>query len=130
LQIKKRCLNDEAREYKKGIIEYDAKGNKISEVFDFIVSWMHQENIYEYNNAGNLTRHVMISNESGPMKKESTFEYDAQGLLLTEKKIKDKIVLNEISYLFDETSKLVKSHVNRDFKNASIGIVKYAYTYY
>jgi hypothetical protein len=129
-QVKKLCLNDEGREYKKGIIEYDAKGNVVSEVYDFIVSWMHQENDYEYDSSGNITRRIVITNESGEMKKESTFEYNAAGLLLTEKKLKDKVVLNEISYLFDDTTKLVKSHVDRDFKNASIGIVKYAYTFY
>lgn len=128
-QIKKRCMNDEGREYKKGIIEYDEKGNKISEVFDFIVSWMHQENEYKYNSGGFLTKRIVISNESGEMKQETNYEYDAMGLLLTEKKIKDKTVLNEISYLFDD-GKLVKSHVDRDFKNSSIGIVKYAYTFY
>jgi hypothetical protein len=130
VQVKKHCMNDEGREYKKGIIEYNARGSVISEVYDFIVSWMHLQNDYEYNNAGYLTRKINISNESGEIRKESTFEYDANGLLLTEKRIKDKIVLNEISYLFDDATKLVKSHVDRDFKNASIGIVKYAYTFY
>jgi hypothetical protein len=128
-QIKKRCMNDEGREYKKGIIEYDEKGNKISEVYDFVVSWMHQENDYQYNSGGFLTKRIIITNESGEVKKESTYEYDATGLLLSEKKIKDKVVLNEISYLFDD-GKLVKSHVDRDFKNSSIGIVKYSYTFY
>jgi hypothetical protein len=130
IQTKKRCMNDEGREYKKGIIEYDEKGNVTSEVYDFIVSWMHLENDYEYDAAGNLKRRLMISNESGEVKRESTYDYDPFGLLLTERKIKDKIVLNEISYLFEDATKLVKSHVDRDFKNSSIGIVKYAYTFY
>jgi hypothetical protein len=129
-QVKKRCLNDEGREYKKGIINYDAKGNKLSENYEFIVSWMRQEGLYEYNSKGYLIRRIIKSNESGELKKESTFDYDEHGHLITEKKIKDTIVNNEISYLFDEFTKLVKSHIDRDYKNATIGIVKYAYTYY
>jgi hypothetical protein len=129
-QVKKKCMNDEGREYKKAIINYDAKGNKLSESYDFIVSWMHQEGLYEYNAKGYLTRRILKSNESGELKQESTFEYDANGHLITEKKIQDTIVINEISYLFDDFTKLVKSHIDRDFKNASIGIVKYAYTFY
>ncbi|MCE3278446.1 MAG: hypothetical protein K0S44_637 [Bacteroidetes bacterium] len=129
-QVKKKCFNDEGREYKKGIINYDAKGNKLSESYDFIVSWMHQEGLYEYANNGNLIRRILKTNESGELKQESTFDYDANNHLITEKKLKDAVILNEISYLFDEFTKLVKSHVDRDFKNASIGIVKYAYTYY
>lgn len=129
-QVKKKCLNDEGREYKKGIINYDGKRNMLSESYDFIVSWMHQEGLYEYDSKGNLIRRILKSNESGELKQESTFEYDANGHLLTEKKIKDTMVINEISYLFDDFTKLVKSHIDRDFKNATIGIVKYAYTYY
>jgi hypothetical protein len=129
-QVKKKCMNDEGREYKKAIINYDAKGNKLSESYDFIVSWMHQEGLYEYNSNGYLSRRILKSNESGELKQESTFEYDANGHLITEKKIQDTIVINEVSYLFDDFTKLVKSHIDRDFKNASIGIVKYAYTFY
>ncbi len=128
-QIKKRCFNDEGREYKKAIINYNAKGNKISENYDFIVSWMHQEVSYNYSTVGFLLERVFKSNESGEWREESTYEYDASGILLSEKKFKNKVLINEISYLFDE-NKLVKSEVNRDFKNASIGIVKYSYTFY
>jgi hypothetical protein len=91
---------------------------------------MRQESKYEYTNTGLLSRRIIMSNEAGERKDESEFDYDTAGHLVTEKKIVDKKVVNEISYLFDETNKLVKSHVNRDFKNASIGIVKYAYTFY
>jgi hypothetical protein len=129
-QIRKRCFNDEEREYKKAVINFDSKGNKISESYDFIVSWMRQENTFEYNSKDLLTRWVYTSNESGELKDEHTYEYDASGTLISEKRLKDKFVLNEISYLFDESTKLVKSHINRDFNNASIGIVKYGYTFY
>jgi bifunctional DNA-binding transcriptional regulator/antitoxin component of YhaV-PrlF toxin-antitoxin module len=128
-QLRKKCLNDEGREYKKGIINFDDKGNKLSENYEFIVSWMHQENLYEYNAVNLVSRHIFISNISGEMKSERAFEYDKDGSLVTEKKMKDGVVQNEIGYLFDDV-KLVKSHVDRDFKNASIGIVKYAYTFY
>lgn len=129
-QIRKKCLNDEGREYKKGIINYNEKGEKISENYDFIVSWMHQESSYEYNASGRLLKYIYTNNESGDVKKESAFDYDAGGSLISEKKLKGTEVLNEVSYLFDDATKLVKSHIDRDFKNASIGIVKYVYTYY
>jgi len=129
-QLRKKCMNDEGREYKKGIIDFDSKGNKVSERYDFIVSWMHQETMLEYNSLNYVSKKVYISNDNGPVKQETTYDYDSAGSLNTEKKIKESVVQNEISYLFDENTKLVKSHVDRDFKNASIGIVKYAYTFY
>ncbi len=130
VQIKKKCINDEGREYKKAIISYDTKGNKLYENYDFIVSWMHEESDYEYNEQNYLVKKIYINNQSGEVRLESIYEYDANGSLTSEKKMKGTEVLNEVSYLFDDATKLVKSQIDRDFKNASIGIVKYAYTYY
>lgn len=129
-QIRKQCFNDEGRQYKKAIINYDNKGNKLSENYEFIVSWMRQENSYQYDNKGRLLEQTFISNESGDLKEYTVFENDANGVLLSEKRFKNDVLLNEISYLYDETRNLVRSHVNRDHKKSSIGIVKYAYTFY
>jgi hypothetical protein len=129
-QIKKQCFNDEGREYKKAIINMDAKGNKVSESYTFIVSWMRQENSYEYDTNNNLIKRSIQSNESGELKEHAVFENNATGVLLTERKYKNENLLNEISYLYDDSFNLLKSQVNRDHKNASIGIVKYQYIFY
>lgn len=129
-QIKKRCLNDEGREYKKAIINYDEKGKKISENYEFIVGWMRQESKYMYNHKNQLVQYSFISNENGDIDKKTTYEYNEKGNIVLEKRYVKDILLNEVSYLFDETNNLVKSHINRDFKNASIGIVKYVYSFY
>lgn len=129
-QIKKSCLNDEGREYKKAIINYDAKGNKLSENYEFIVSWMRQENSFQYDNSGRLKEQLFTSNESSEIKSKSIFEYDKSGILLSEKKFKNEEATIEINYLYNETNTLIKSEVNRDFKNSSIEIVKFAYSFY
>ena len=129
-QIKKQCFNDEGREYKKAIINYDTRGNKLSENYNFIVSWMRQENSYQYDNNNKLLKRTFSNNESGELREYSFFENNPTGVVLSEKKFKNDVLLNDISYLYDETNTLVRSHVNRDHKNASIGIVKYGYTFY
>jgi hypothetical protein len=129
-QWKKRCLNDEGREYKKSIINFDDKGNKISEICSFTVSWMRQEMTYEYDAFNRLREFIYKSNESGEVKLKSVFSYDSEGKLLMEQKFKNDVRTNEISYLYDETTNLIKSHINRDFINASITIVKYGYLFY
>jgi hypothetical protein len=129
-QIKKSCLNDEGREYKKAIINYDARGNKISESYEFIVAWMRQESNYVYDENNRLINKMFRSNENGEEKSYSLFKYGDKNTLQTEQKYKNDQLVNEISYLYDGANVLVKSHVNRDFKNASIGIVKYSYTFY
>lgn len=129
-QIKKSCLNDEGREYKKAIINYDAKGNKLSENYEFIVSWMRQENTFQYDKNGRLKEQLFASNESAEIKTRSVFEYDAKGVLLSEKKFKNEQATFEINYLYNETNTLIKSEVNRDFKNSSIIIVKFEYDFY
>ncbi len=129
-QVKKSCLNDEGREYKKAIINYDEKGNKLSENYEFIVSWMVHETSYTYSNANRVTGRTIRSNESGEKKLRSVFAYDDKGVLLTEQKFNKEVLTNEISFLYEPTNTLITSHINRDHKNASIGIVKYLYTFY
>lgn len=129
-QWKKRCLNDEGREYKKSIINFDDRGNKISENCSFTVSWMRQEMAYEYDALNRLREFTYKSNESGEVKLKSVFSYDNKGKLLMEKKFRNDVRTNEISYLYDEKTNLIKSHINRDFINASIMIVKYGYLFY
>ena len=129
-QTKKRFLNDEGREYKKAIINSDEKGNILSENYEFIVGWMKQENKYSYNNKNQLIEYVLKSNENGDINKTSTYEYNEKGNTITEKRFVKNVLLNEVSYLYDETNTFAKSHLNRDFKNASIGIVKYSYSFH
>ena len=49
---------------------------------------------------------------------------------MEEKKFKNDALLFETSYLYDETNNLLKSKINRDHKNTSIGIVKFGYSFY
>lgn len=129
-QIKKRCFNDEGREYKKAIINYDLKGNKLSENYEFIVSWMRQENTYLYDESGKLIKKSYSSNEGGEINEYSIYEYEKNPLLTSESKFKNNLLTDEINYMYDENNILIKSEVNRDHKNASIDIVKYSYTFY
>ena len=129
-QVKKRCLNDEGREYKKAIINYDEKGRILTENYEFIVSWMKQENNYQYDLSGHLLEKTCTGNESGDVKEYTVYKYDGNGVLMEEKKFKNDALLFEISYLYDETNNLLKSKINRDHKNTSIGIVKFGYTFY
>lgn len=129
-QIKKRCFNDEGREYKKAIINYDSKGNKLSENYEFIVSWMRQENTYLYDESGKLIKKNFASNEGGEVNEYSIYEYEKSLLLTAESRFKNNLLIYDINYMYDESNTLIKSEVNRDHKNASIDIVKYSYTFY
>ena len=129
-QIKKSCLNDEGREYKKVIVNYDAAGNKISESYQYLVGWMFQESTYKYDANNRLVERTVNSNESGDQKHRSVYIYSDKNTLLTEQKYKGDQLVMEVSYLYDEANLMIKSQINRDFKNASIGIIKYSYTFY
>ncbi len=129
-QIKKSCLNDVGREYKNAIMNYDARGNKISENYDFTISWMHQYNSFKYDDSNQLIERITNSNENGEQNLRFTYSYDSKRWLLSESKYKNGVLQNEISYLYDSGTTLIKSQINRDFKNSSIGIIKYFYTFY
>ncbi|HRG51493.1 MAG TPA: hypothetical protein PLL00_01560 [Bacteroidia bacterium] len=129
-QLKKSCLNDEGKEYKKIIMNYDAAGNKISESYQYMVGWMYQESTYKYDANNRLIERTINSNESGEQKQHSVFIYSDKNTLLTEQKYKGDQLIMEVSYLYDEANLMIKSQINRDFKNATIGIIKYSYSFY
>ena len=79
---------------------------------------------------GNLLEKTFTSNESGNVKEYMAYKYDGNGVVLEEKKFKNDALLSEMSYLYDETNNLLKSKINRDHKNNSIGIVKFGYSFY
>lgn len=129
-QTQKICFNDEGREYKKVIINYDESGNIVSENFNYIVSWMFNENIYEYDFADRVIKRKNTANENGDIKTEKLFTYDSKGILNSEKFLKNDELISETTYLYENDSPLVYSRLIRDHKNASIGIVKFIYTFY
>lgn len=129
-QYKKKCFNDEGREYKKGIINYDKSGNKISEYYEFMVSWMRQEKKYSYDETGKLIAQSIISNDSGEKNEHLVYQYTKDGNLLNKIQFEGIKLVYETNYMYDENAELIKSEVNRNHRDASIDIVKYSYSFY
>lgn len=129
-QYKKRCLNDEGREYKKGIVNYDKTGKKISEYYEFMVSWMRQEKNYTYDELGRLIKQSNISNDSGEKNEHFIYEYSKDGKLLSKIQFNGTTLVYETNYMYDDNTGLIKSEVNRNHKENGIDIVKYSYTFY
>lgn len=129
-QVKIKCLNDEGRLYKVVIINKDDNGRVVSESHEFIVGGIRQEYSYEYNTSGKVVKKKYSSNDSGTQMEELVYEYDAAGQLLSEVKFRNGIKTNELSYLYDASDKSLKSLLDRDFNNKSIGIIKFTYNYY
>lgn len=129
-QVKKRSLNDEGRVYKQTIMNYDSKGSKLDENTEYVVTWMTSSETWKYDTQGRLVERSSYTNATGDVKASAQYEYDAKGNLTGEKRFKDKLQTNEISYLYDESGLLLKSQVNRDIPNKQIGIIKYSYTFY
>lgn len=129
-QIKTICLNDEGRTYKEIISNYDESYHLISSSESYIATWINQESFFKYNQSGQMIEKLFKSNSGGSINVKASFEYDASGNLLTEKQFKNDILLNELSYIYDETDRRIKSFLNRDHINKSIRITKVAYKFW
>lgn len=129
-QFKKICLNDEGRLYKQGIINKDSLGRIVEESYSYAVGWVKNVNNYKYNNSGRISERINRSNENGDVNERTTYEYDVSGNLITEKRYKNEIQTQEMSYLYDDQKKLLKSLVTRYHLEKRIGIVKYSYEFY
>lgn len=128
-QLKKKCFNDEGRVYKNVIINYDSSGNKTEEYSEYVVTWMNATSTWKYNDKNYVIEHAYASNATGDVREVWKFEYDIKGNIIAEKRFKNNVQTNEISYLYDEPGVILKSQVNRDFPQKSIAIIKYTYEY-
>jgi len=129
-QLKVKCLNDEGRLFKTIIINKNEKGKTLSESHEYFIGGIMQEYKYEYDEKGRLTKNSYNSNENGNKLEEHQYIYDEKNNIITEAYLKGSIKTNELSYLYDENAGSLKSLLDRDFENKSIGIVKYTWTFY
>ncbi len=128
-QLKKVCQNNEGRPYKEVIYNYSPTQQIVSINEQYIVAWIIQQNSFEYNAKGQLTKAIYKSNSNGDLEKSIAYEYDANDCLLTEKQYKNGIKLKEISYITDSTKKLT-SYIIREADKKTIRIVKLIYSYF
>ncbi len=129
-QYKKLCLNDESRVFKEVIITNNETAQPIAWNEVFTATWISQESKFTYNEKKQLIEKNYKSNTGDVLTTKSTFEYDKEGNLLTEKQYRNETLLNELSYLFDANDQKVKSFLNRDHVNKSIQITKVFYTFW
>lgn len=126
-QIRKKFFNDENIVYKEGIIHTDEQGHVLEESFDFVVTWIKERNNYKYNDKGLLIEKNVYSNEGYSIQEKFEYETDNTGLITGLILFKDGIKTNTLSFLYDNSTKLLQSEVNRDYKNLSIKITRYDY---
>ena len=128
-QLQTILLNNENRPYKQQVINFDSLGRKISvSEYYTVAAWIQQEQKFEYKG-----KRLAFAEYKGNANKEfvlkTTFEYDANDELLTEKQYKNDVLLKELSYITDRANNLLNSLVIRDHINKSIRIVKLKYDF-
>ena len=127
LQVKKKSLNDEGRVFKEAILNFTENG-KISTIDEnFTATWISQQTVFKYNEKNQLIEKKYSSDTNGSMSTTDIFEYDAKGNILTEYQYKNGVLVNELSYLFNEENQNVKSFLIRDHLSKSIRITKVEY---
>lgn len=129
-QIKKYYLNEEGRTYRTSIINYDNSNNKIDENNEFIVTWLVVKESFKYNASNEIIEKNYFSNTGEEVSEKVEIEYDTNQNVSLEKHYKNNIKTNEYSYLYDENNKFLKSQLNRNFTNSTIGIIKLSYSFW
>lgn len=127
-QIKKRCLNDDGKVYKQGIINRDS--NSVEEDFSFVVGYVRYTNRYTYDNSGKLIEKMNYTNSNGDMKVTRTFQYDENGNITEERININDVNTGMMAYIYDPEQRLLKSRLERDFGKANIEILKFIYEFY
>lgn len=130
LQYKKKCLNDEGLPFKEVIVNFNESNQPTEQNENFIVTWISQKTKFQYDKFGQMAEKTFETNTDGALALRDTFEYDNKGNITWERQYKNQILLNERSYLFDNTNDIVTSFVIRDHIQKSMRITKLMYEYY
>ncbi len=127
-QMKKVFLNDEGKEYRNAIVNFSRF--YIEENHSFTVGFVKYYNLYTFNEKGLPLETKSTTNTNGDISHRTLFEYNEKGILTAEKKYRDTTHTNNITWMYDEKSQLIKAQLDRDFQKKRIGIVKFSYEYY
>ncbi len=129
-QSQMRHFNDEGRQYKKTIMNYDDKQQLTDRNEEFVVGWTRVRTVYRYDSLGRLASQLYTSNSGGDTKEAMEFGYDEAGNVLSEKKYDNEMLVANTEYLYDPQKKFVTSRIVRFFGACTIGITKYTYSFY
>ena len=127
-QLKKLCYNDDGKIYKQGIINHDS--NTVEENYSFVVGYVRYKNTYIYLPSGKLSSKEMYSNSNGDLKIFTTYTYDADGNIAEEKVFTNDVQTDLVAYIYDDSKRLLKSRLDRQFERNSIEIIKFSYDLY
>ena len=128
-QYKKLYLNDENRVFKEEIATFNAAKKPIEYNESYVATWINQVTNFTYNDKNQLIEKKYTSNASDKIELRETYEYDADGLLYTEKHYKNNVLQTETGYVTDSNTKMPNSFVTRDYVNHTMQIVKLIYGY-
>ena len=128
-QYKKQYLNDENRVFKEMIVTFNAAKKPVQYNESYVATWINQVTDFTYNDKNLLVEKRYTSNASENLELKETYEYDANGLLYTEKHYKNNVLQTETGYVNNDTVELPTSFVTRDYVNKTMQIVKLVYGY-
>lgn len=128
-QIKCIMLNNENRPYKEQTIDLDKFGRKIKINEHYTAAaWIMQQSKFEYNEKQMICAEF-LGNANNNISLKNIYEYNIDKELYNEKKIKNEILYQEISYLIDKSNNLLNSFIIRDLTNKTLRIVKLKYDF-
>lgn len=127
-QLKKVCLNDEGKEYKSAIINFNRFF--IEENYTYVVGYARNYNYYKFDDKGRTTETSYYTNSNGDVTVKKYYEYDTDGEVKMEKEYTNEEPVHTYTYLYDSKSKLLTSRLDRSIKKKNIEIVKFHYVLY
>jgi hypothetical protein len=126
-QLRKSYLNDEGKEYRYAIINFDR--TFIEENHAYKTGYVKHYYLYRFDEKGKLSEFIRRSNANEEITFKTTYEYSATGELMAERYYKEDTFTNEITWMYEKDTGLIKARLDRDFIGMRIGITKYLIGY-
>lgn len=128
-QVQRFGYNEVNKLYEKVITQYDDSKHMIGRYSHYVVGWLFSQVDIQYDSLFRVKKYTYSANLSGNVNKTVYVSYDRYSNIISEKVYSDNKLINDIEFMYDNTTGLISNKLNRDYTRGLIEIDKFTYTF-
>lgn len=128
-QVQRYGYNEQNKLYEKVITQYDNGKHLISRYSHYQVGWLFSQADLVYDSVYRVTGYTYAANLSGEEYKKVHITYDKYSNVISEKIFSRDKQLNDIEFMYDNSTGLISNKLNRDYIKGLIEIDQFTYTF-
>jgi len=122
---RKRYLNNLNLPYREQTFVSDRRGYLLHIEDRYVITERRSRTTFSYDQNGRLAERVEQPDMDRPRKLRNLWHYDAAGNVISGELWHDERQVNQLEYLYEESSMLLKARLTKDMETGQINVVRY-----